>query len=539
MIPWDSIEIGFEKFLELLGADERVRTEFELSRPEFFAEAATALLPGAERRHLEWFLLERPCAALGAVPAVAWMEAWRARLPVEVGELAPSFLQSLPGAFEVTSVVQNEGLWVRDLFTQGEHPIAEPAIARAIAEEDLLVGRLFPSGGGTFLLSPSVALFRNPTLLEAVRVDLAKMRHVRRGVLRVQQLELERLFHGPGSATAPDVPTEEIRKRVRENLLELGLDVSSIEDILIRVRRAARTGAGREVTEILNTLAFDTGVDLSSARLVLVELWDQERLVGARSEVRPGQAPAKDDGDENEVDAHAALAAFDRGRAEGKDLEVLFRQLEQDLGVDDEEPTSEEEDLGAPDFPGVVAAMVTEFLWEVEREQGPERARRWEVLRELGHYGQDIGVFEELGEVRLLDFAARWLLDESPLRNEDELRTVLEALAAFCRWCEEQHDLALESRFGATLSQLAEAVPRHARLRRLASSGPGLGAYRVLSVLPDQAHVADRAGRELTLELTVPQAENLRDGDLVRVATEGTRSVLGHGYPGELASALF
>lgn len=535
MIPWDSIEIGFETFLGLLNADESVRAEFERSRADFFAEPATALSPGSERRHLEWFLLERPSLALGAVPAVAWLELWRESLSPGLGDLAPSFLQSLPGAFEVTSVVPQEGLWVRDLFTQGEHPIAEPAVSRSIAEGDLLVGRLFPSGGGTFLLSPSVALFRNPTLLEAVRVDLAKMRSVRRGVLRIQQLELERLFHGPGSATPPDVPTEQIRARVRESLLELGLTPSAIDDILARVRNAARIGEGREVTEILNSLAFDTGVDLSSARLVLVELWDHERRVGGSSPVAAGAQASRE---EQGLDARAALDAFDRGRAAGKDLEALFRQLEQDLGVEGDEP-DEEEDLGAPDFPGVVAAMVTEFLWETEREQGPEQARRWEVLRALGNYGQDIGVFEELGEVRLLDFAARWLLDEAPPRTEHELREVLEALAAFCHWCEEQHDLPLETRFGATLAELSDSVPRHARLRRLASSGPGLGAHRVLRVAGGEALVADPSGRELTVALAAHQSEMLREGDIVRVVADGKRTVLGHGYPAALAAALF
>ena len=72
MLSWDSIEGAFEPFLELVREDERVRSEFEHSRSEFFAEPAAVHGPGAELRHLEWFLLERPSAVLGAVPAVAW-----------------------------------------------------------------------------------------------------------------------------------------------------------------------------------------------------------------------------------------------------------------------------------------------------------------------------------------------------------------------------------------------------------------------------------------------------------------------------------
>jgi hypothetical protein len=230
-----------------------------------------------------------------------------------------------------------------------------------------------------------------------------------------------------------------------------------------------------------------------------------------------------------------ALAAFDRGRAEGKDLEQLFRDLERDLGIADEESDedSTEADDGAPDFPGVIGAMVEEFLWETEREHGEERARTWSVLRALGSYGRDIGVFEDLGYAHLLDFSARWLLDESGL-SEAEAGTLLEALTSFCQWCEERHDLPLRRVFGATLESLRRSLPRHMALRNGGLTGSGSGPYRVIRVEPNEALVSDGKS-ERAVTLSPHQAAHLRTGDLVRLSIERGRSLLGATYPGELS----
>src|SRR6185503_5900617 len=110
MLSWKSIELGLEHLLDLVRADPRMEEEFELSRKEFFVDAATLRAPLAELRHLEWFLLERPSPALGAIPAQAWGAELRASMPVAPGDLSASLLQSIPGAFEVTSLLAGEGL---------------------------------------------------------------------------------------------------------------------------------------------------------------------------------------------------------------------------------------------------------------------------------------------------------------------------------------------------------------------------------------------------------------------------------------------
>jgi len=525
MLPWEDIQAGLEAFLGLVDGDPDVKAEFVRSRAEFFRDEAGALAPGAELRHLEWFLLERPSASLGGIPAQVWQETWRERFADASPDLATAYLQSLPGAFEVTSVVDSKGLWLRDLFTLGELPVVEPGAVHSLAAGDLVVGRLFPAGEEVFLLSSTMAVYRDPALLSAVRADLERMRRVRRGVLRVQQLELEHLFHGPGMAPASQPPLSEVRARVRGELVQLGLGESAADGVLERIRAAARTANATEVTEILNRLAFDTGIDLTAARLALIEVWSAERGASAR-------AATDDEG----RDPASALAAFDLGRAQGKDLEQLFDELERALDVAEEEP---EEDDAAPDFPGVVGAIVAEFLWEVEREHGPERAARWSCLEALGTYGREIGVLEELGRTHLLDFSARWILDESGLKDRGEVESLLAALQAFCSWCEEQQDLPLRSAFGETLEELQSSVPRHLALRATLRAGSGSGAYRVVHSDGRRARLQDRDGTESFVTLLEEQAAHLRDGDLVRLASRAGAPTLGASYPEALADWLF
>jgi hypothetical protein len=353
------------------------------------------------------------------------------------------------------------------------------------------------------------------------------MRLARRGVLRVQQLELERLFHGPGAVAPLTKSLRDARASARAELSALGLDEERTEAALRGVRAAAHGGAGRAVTEILNRLAFETGVDLGAARIILGELWEFERAAHA-----PAGGPGEAAGD-----AHAALAAFDRGRAEGKDLELLFRELERDLGVESE-VDNDDEDPVAPDFPGVVGAMVEEFLWDAERELGAERAQAWAGLRALGDYGRDIGLFDELGRAHLLDFAARWALDEGGASHALDAERLLDALEAFCAWCEERHDLPLRSTFGPTIQALRPSLPRHAELRRAGARG-GRGAHRVKDVGAGVARVLDQDGNEISVPLSGAQAEWLAEGDLVRLASDADRGLsLGATYPPEIDALL-
>jgi hypothetical protein len=524
------LEEAFAELLELAEGQAPLQDELRRSRREFFVDG-THDDPSSERRHLEWFLLERPSATLGDVPVRALEEAWRARLSPALAEGMVALLQSMPGAFEVTSVLPGEGVWVRDLFSLGEHPIIEPEAAPELAPGDLLVGRIFPvRGGETFRLSAAVCCFREPRLLQAVRGDLEHMRQARRGVLRVQQLELERLFfRAPPVAGDRPIDRETLRERVRQALQD-ELPRAEIASLLDAVRAAAASGRGALITEVLNRLAFETCADLGELRRLLVELWSAER-----SELQTCSAPPGHEGAVSDV--HAALAAFDRGRAEGRDLEQLFCALEADLGVEPDEP--EEDDERVPDFPGVVGAVIEEFLWDVEREAGADQARRLSGLRRLGRYAADLGVFEELGGRHLLDFSARWLLDQGELAGPEDAHEVLDGLAAFCRWSEERHRHPLWTEFGATLEALRAPVARLVLRSAARTSDPHESGelHRLVRLGEQDATVADLAGGERRVPLGPGEGEHLQVGDLVRVPARADAR-LGPAYPGDLLRLL-
>ncbi len=520
-----TLERDFSLLAESVRKDERLRDELDRSRSEFFgAGAASSPPPQALRRHLEWFLLERPSGVLGGVP-------------IQVLEAdSPSILrQSFAGVFEVSAASPDGGLWVRDLSGLGEYPVIETEAAGELAAGDLLVGRLFAADGGAFLLSPAMGCFRSPPLLGALRRDLDQMRHGRRGVLRMQQSELERLFFAPGHAwELENDPAGPARRAAREALESLGIEDREVERLLAVVGSAAASGDGGSVMELLNELAFDTGVDLEVARRALTGLWAAER-----QRTRPDPASGNGHPLQNGVDARQALAAFDRGRAEGKDLEQLFSTLERDLGVEGGE-AEEEDSAGAPDFPGVVGAMIEEFLWETELELGPESARALAGVRLLGAYGKEIGVFEELDARHLVDFACRWLLDEGGLGSAREAEEVMHALADFCRWCETWHAHPLWQRFGPAWEDLSRSVPRLFRCRQESPpvSAVEAGAYRIERLEARSAVLESSEGDRCRIELTAGQREHLEEGDLARIGLRDGVPALGPVYPRQVLDFL-
>ena len=83
----DSLERGLGLYGELLAGDPELEREFAQSRSVF-----AAARPGnseeqrlAARRHLEWFILERPSESLGGVPVEALQDVqdmWGPEVPV-------------------------------------------------------------------------------------------------------------------------------------------------------------------------------------------------------------------------------------------------------------------------------------------------------------------------------------------------------------------------------------------------------------------------------------------------------------------------
>lgn len=533
--PQEALERSLEIYASVVREHPALREELESSLREFFggpmpAGTGAAALHHA-RRHLEWFLLERHSPTLFGIPAERLIDVWRERAGGDpTDEALASLLQSFSGVFQVTGRV-GDGAWLRDLAGLGDYPLARPGVQ--LREGDLLVGRLHPTGEGVHLASPAVGLFRDPRLAEAVERDLERTRSgAGAKVLRLSQLELERLFWGAGRTPVAEDPVGE----AREVLLEQGLSPARVEEALARLAahpcdpEQVVIGAGDTLGEVLDELAFETDVDLERVRLVLTAAWPALSA--------PSKAPSPADSS-REAEKRDALASFDAGRAAGRDLDELFEDLSRNLGLDEGAAIDPDEHEPAPDFPGVVPAMIGEFRWEVERFEGREAAARHEPLEALAEYAARLGRFDELDREHLLRFTTFWLPERGGL-DAGRARALLDSLAAFCRWAEEAHELPLESRFAETLENLRESLPRVMELNRMLPAAPEDETGELYAVRAD-VHgrfdgVVDREGRMHQAHPEPSLAARLRAGDRLRgsISLEGELAVF-RCYPPEAA----
>lgn len=522
----DDFEQRFEALEGRVREDAILAREFQESGPEFFQgrfdparEKDDAL---ARRRHLEWFLLERTSQSLEglAIQRLAEVDAERSGLD-DPARLA-ALLGSHASLFEVSGVKPGEGLWLRDLASHGEYPVLEPEAAQVLEKGDLIAGRIFPTPEGVHRLSRAAAFYRNPSLLEALRNDLERARASRRGVVRVNQRELESMFFAADLTGTPADPVGEARAL----LLEGGVEREQIDAWFEELaqtpfeRERLVVGVDDALGPLLDRLAFDSTVDLDAARRALVHAWESLAThgIGTGISLTP-QAPPRAAATEA-VDAARALAEFETKRKAGLPLDQIFSDLEKELCLEEgTEAADPGESSPAPDFPGVVGAMITEFLWETEREAGPARAAELRPIESFGRFAHDIGVFENLSSRDLLTYTAWWLPESGDLSSGDDARALLGALASFLRWADETQDLELYAGFHATLSALAESLPRvtEANRRRTRSADPSQGElYEILDLDQGRARVSDRGGVESEARIEPDLAAWLKPHDRVR-----------------------
>lgn len=551
--PADAIDQALEGYSVLIREDETLSAELLASAEEFFGREAPEGSPGevllAARRHLEWFILERHSPALFGTPVERLLDRWSDSVDAEVSDHSRALLDSFSGLFEVGDVRAGEGAWLRDVAGFGSYALLEPEASHNLRAGDLLVGRLFPVGDGLHRISRAAGFFREPSLLEALERDLQRTRESRgHNVLHLSQSELERMFWVAGRQPMPEDTSSEARA-----VLSAGGVASFRTEQILAVLRAAPydperlvPGAGDPLGEILTELAFDTDVDLEAARRALTLFWARPQAARGPSAQPVAPSPTSDDGDEQK-DARAAVDAFARGRESGVDLELLIRNLERDLelgeGADEDEGEGEEADSPVPDFPGVVGALVTEFLWEAGLEVGEATAARYASLRALGEYGQRIGLAEALDESELLRFTTFWIHERGLLTDSGAARDLLDALEAFCTWLESSHGIPLASTFGPTLAGLRESLPRVVELNLSLAQAPTEDTGELYEVRGDEhgrfAGVRDRAGNESpVLPTDASLAERLRPADRIRGRmTEGGLAIY-RCYPPEAAQLL-
>ena len=544
MVPLrsDPIDACFEALQREIERDPELSRELAASRKEFLhppngaddrAEAALA-----ERRLLEWFLLEkeRPGPAESRIAALVDR---CARRTANGEDVSRALADSHASVFEVTAVGADGGVKLWDLAALFECTVIEPDGSRLLESGDLIAGRVFPTADATYRISRAAAVWRNPKLLAAIRADLDRARSEgpagRRGTLRLRQSDLEVMFHGRGAVEspgptaggaraaddsgAPDAP--DAIGRARRLLAGAGVDDDEIESIF-RFLSETAPGEGELVpgllpggrdalTAVLDELAFGTSIDLERARASLEDAWKE--LHARRAPARPARRESRP------ADVASAVAAFDRRRNEGASLDETFRDLERDLGLADE-PPEDEEDTPAPDFPGVVGAIVEEFLWEEEREHGERSAERCAILRSLSRFAAGIGVFENLTAKELTAYACHGVLAERAIGTAEDAERLLEALERFCAWAQETQEVPLRETFAPVLERLRSSLPRLAEANRLrvpAAAPEGLEWLDVAAVEGGETlRVAVRPGEEAVVRADREIVALLRAGDVVR-----------------------
>jgi hypothetical protein len=525
--PGESIEAGVDRFAVLLGEHSQLREELGSSGREFFGgepprhDPAEALL--AARRHLEWFLFERHSPSLFGSPAEHLLDAWLDEAPPDLGERGEVLLRSFVGIFEVLELLPGVGCWLRDVAGFGNYALAYPTDNGLLRLEDLLVGRLFPVEDGLHRASSAAAVFRAGHLNKALERDLEQIRSKsQRKVLRLSQQGLEKMFWGAGHRPRSQDPVGDLRAFLGQQPHLAGHRVESILSLLTWAPfdpDKLAHGAGGPLGAILDDLAFDTDIDLEATRRHLLLAWQE--LTRDRTPAADQTPSAAHEAPDSEGPSQA-MARFDSGRRAGHDLDGLFQDLEQELGLEEVSGEEDEKDSPAPDFPGVVGAMIAEYRWEVENGQDGAAPAYLDSLGLLAQFAQPIGVFEELGSRDLLRFVSFWVHEHQALDSAQEARNLLHALTSFCTWVQESHEHPLLDQFGSTLERLHESLPRIVELNRALPDNGGSAEDprgKLFEVCTDARgqldHLRDRDGETHQVQIEPALATRLRHGDRI------------------------
>ncbi|MCB9916524.1 MAG: hypothetical protein H6828_15470 [Planctomycetes bacterium] len=520
----ERFEAGFELFRELAERGvPALAARLAASRARFFGAAGPAVQDEAgratERRHLERFLFEESAGTGGGLAVDELLEAWAARAPRDLRDEHAAYLQSVPGIFEVVASAAGAAPRLRELAGLADYDLGEAELGAVFAAGDLVVGRLYPLGDGSHHVSPGAGVFRDPRLVRALEHDLARLREERgHGVLRLSQTELEAMFWERAVAAVPRDDDDQAPTRLAEFLAAGGVAPAQIATWLDALRRqpfpseSLAPGSEDLCGRILEVLAFETELDLERARSLVLAAWRAGAAVPAPA---PERVPAERAAGTTPV--AEAVADFARDRALGLDLEASLRELERKLGLEDDE---DEGDGPAPDFPGVVGAMVEEYLWELGATEGAEAVQRQASLRLFGEFARGLGVFENLSARDVLTFVTFWLPESRRLASGAQAEPLVGALQGFAAWAREAQGVdALDAELDAQLAALRESLPRaidaNALLPR-AGDEEGELFHLLACDARGRARVAGVEGEPREVELDPRLAALLRPGDPFR-----------------------
>ena len=573
------IQAALDALLALTCKRTELELEFKNDFEEFGSPGDMADESAKRRRHQEWYLLERASDQLGGVPLEAFFqdagdqgESIAGNLDeVSAAACYAAMRASRAGVYVVSEVEPGEGILIEDLLGRGRYEIPDPLLAAEIATRtgDLIVGRLYPhdypSEGEktTWVLSPVALNIRNPKLLVALKRDVEAMRSRSQGALRMSQKDLEfmffseqiRLEKSPAPGAEVQLPSAaELEMKLREQLSANGITVEDVDEFVRVLRRtpvpesAITAGGNDPVGWIMDELAFETDVNLVETQKAITILWNAfDREAKARDGYSQLEAsPDEESPDEESVRLRKeALAKFDAGREQGKDVELLFKELEATLDVLDDEET--EDSTKVPDFPGVLGALCQEFLWDGARlanRELEEFSKQHKCLELFVQFGSFIGLAEELSANHVAIFLSRWLWEAPRDGGGDyDFEQMGSSLEAFCRWLDKDHGLGgLWDEAAVLVSGASSQLGRLQRLNlALQADGmaPGNVAWELLEYVGEpeskegQKHRWTLSSGE-TLEAKPPAAlggQALVSGDLLLGQLKGGELIATRVYP--------
>ncbi|MBL4769743.1 MAG: hypothetical protein JKY61_01020 [Planctomycetes bacterium] len=501
--------------------------QFSQGAPPF--EKAQTQGSSACGRFREWFLLERHSPSLLGAPFDRLINEWRESHPDFTEHVEPLLLSSFTGIFEVGDLVEDQGAWVRDITGFGEFALQDRRGSSEMRTGDLLVGRLFSVPGSLHVPSGDATWLRSPDLSEALERDLNRMYGEGAKILRLAAPELEAMFFHPtsphraaakSSASKSSAQTNNAIAEAREFLTLAGWSRTEIKAWFKAIKSARfdpkslAANPTDPVGQALEQFAFNTKIDLSEARRILTQAWMASKRESTKTEASD-ERPA-----ESSEGARDAVNRFAAAQAAGNDMEMHFQDLEQSLGL----PVDpEDEDPGtAPDFPGVIGAMVAEFKWDMER-QGKANAKWIERLRPFAEYTRTIGAFEDLSRREVLSFCCFWSLEQGLLQEAGTALETIQALEQFIQWALEEHDMPLHEECKTLLGDLRTSLPRVVTLNQQlevspASSSEDPGQLFSVGKTMDTGAIAlfDRGGNQYTSILPAALDGKVLFGDNLR-----------------------
>ncbi len=538
-----AIDAALTALVERVLAEPHIEAELQRARREFHGEGAVAAHAAAERRFLEWFVLERQSEVLGDVPADV------TRLDAD-----ESVAGSLVGAFAVVGVA-TDCATAKDLQDDQMLDLVVPTGSLAVG--DLVVGRLYVVGTGRWLPSTVASIFRpGGSLGEAFAHDVQRLELDR----RLQQVELEHVLLRPqeqaqrerdraerestarsaaratATGTAKPAPVGEPLERLEarldgllQNYRTAGDDRQwSATEISERLARTERPGV--VMGPLLDEVAFETEADLDAVRRVLLEIWNSHHPEVQRPDGPAGDAgrAERSEGPPGETLGERMVRHLDDGLRSSRDLDGVFAELEEMAGLepgsaDDgsnpfDGPAADGDESAARPGGGDLTPLVEEFLWETEPDEVVQQTlRTWVELQgnaAVPRVDLDLVTGEDLMRVLLHVF-----LGAPPAERSGAVRAAYAAFEQFYAWVKTTQELDVEDQLtgcrGALLDQLDRLTTAGRKLSTPEAAGSRPAMFEIEEILGDGFGMRTDEGDGHWLEVDGDVLAQLCVGDLL------------------------